>query len=127
MLARIRADFDAGRADETETAAAIRAAWRESGDLIDPHTAVAVAVADQDKPVSTVPNIILSTARAAKFPDAVEAACGVRPALPAYLEGLLTKTEQIKVMRTTSLRSSVLCALSAGRQNRERLDERQRH
>jgi threonine synthase len=46
-----------------------------------------------------VPNIVLSTAHAAKFPDAVEAACGVRPALPAYLEGLMSKTEQIKVMK----------------------------
>ncbi len=31
-LAKIRADFDAGRADETETAAAIPRAWREAGD-----------------------------------------------------------------------------------------------
>ena len=48
MLAAIREEFDAGRADETETAAAIRAAWREAGDLVDPHTAVALAVADRD-------------------------------------------------------------------------------
>ena len=33
-----------------ETAAAIRAAWREAGDLVDPHTAVALAVADRDTP-----------------------------------------------------------------------------
>jgi threonine synthase len=98
VLAMVRADFDAGRADETETSAAIRAAWREAGELVDPHTAVALAVADQDKPVSTVPNIVLSTAHAAKFPDAVEAACGVRPALPAWLDGLMSKPEQIKVM-----------------------------
>ncbi len=99
VLANIRKDFDAGRADETETSAAIRTAWRENGDLIDPHTAVALAVAEQDKPVSTVPNIILSTAHAAKFPDAVEAASGVRPALPVWLDGLMTKPEQIKVMK----------------------------
>ena len=97
-LAKIRADFDAGRADETETAAAIRAAWREAGELVDPHTAVALAVADQDKPVSTVPNIVLSTAHAAKFPDAVEAACGVRPTLPAWLGDLMTRPERITVM-----------------------------
>ncbi len=47
-LAAIREEFDAGRADETETTAAIRAAWREAGDLVDPHTAVALAVADRD-------------------------------------------------------------------------------
>ena len=33
---RSASEFDAGRADETETAAAIRAAWREAGDLVDP-------------------------------------------------------------------------------------------
>jgi len=99
MLAAIRAEFDAGRADETETSAAIRAAWREAGDLVDPHTAVALAVADRDTADSTIPNIVLSTAHAAKFPDAVEAACGVRPQLPAWLDGLMSKPEQIQVMK----------------------------
>jgi len=98
-LAAIRAEFDAGRADETETSAAIRAAWRETGDLVDPHTAVALAVADRDTPDSTIPNIVLSTAHAAKFPDAVQAACGVRPELPAWLEGLMTRPEHITIMK----------------------------
>jgi len=98
MLAAIRAEFDAGRADETETAAAIRAAWREAGELVDPHTAVALAVADRDVSDSKVPNIVLSTAHAAKFPEAVEAACGVRPQLPPWLDGLMTKPEQVRIM-----------------------------
>jgi len=98
MLAAIREEFDAGRADENETSAAIRAAWRETGDLVDPHTAVALAVADRDNADSTVPNIVLSTAHPAKFPDAVEDACGVRPHLPAWLDGLMTKPEQAKIM-----------------------------
>jgi threonine synthase len=98
VLAAIREEFDAGRADETETAAAIRAAWREAGDLVDPHTAVALAVADRDTSDSRIPNIVLSTAHAAKFPDAVEAACGVRPPLPVWLEDLTNRPEHIKVM-----------------------------
>jgi threonine synthase len=101
-LAAVREEFDAGRADETETAAAIRAAWREAGDLVDPHTAVALAVAYRDTSDSRIPNIVLSTAHAAKFPDAVEAACGVRPQLPAWLDGLLTKSEHITVMKNDS-------------------------
>src|SRR5437868_8876065 len=99
VLAAIREAFDAGRADETETAAAIRAAWREAGDLVDPHTAVALAVADRDTSDSKIPNIVLSTAHPAKFPDAVEAACGVRPQLPAWLDGLMTKSEHMKVVK----------------------------
>jgi threonine synthase len=100
VLATIRKDFDAGRADETETSAAIRTAWRETGDLVDPHTAVALAVAERDNPVSSVPNVVLSTAHAAKFPEAVEAACGVRPALPEWLDGLMTRPEQIEIMKS---------------------------
>jgi len=102
MLAAIREEFDAGRADETETSAAIRAAWREAGDLVDPHTAVALAVADRDTSDSRIPNIVLSTAHPAKFPDAVEAACGVRPQLPVWLDGLMTKSEHITVMKNDS-------------------------
>src|SRR6478736_3336298 len=98
-LAAIREEFDAGRTDATETAAAIRAAWREAGDLVDPHTAVALAVADRDVADTRIPNIVLSTAHAAKFPDAVEAACGIRPQLPAWLDGLLTKSEHMTVMK----------------------------
>jgi threonine synthase len=99
MLAAIREEFDAGRADEDETSAAIRAAWREAGDLVDPHTAVALAVADRDDTETKIPNIVLSTAHAAKFPDAVEAACGVRPQLPAWLDGLMSRPEQVKVIK----------------------------
>ncbi|RIK98690.1 MAG: threonine synthase [Proteobacteria bacterium] len=97
-LAAIRADFRAGRADEEEMQAAIRAAWREAGDLVDPHTAVALAVADRDAADRAVPNVVLSTAHAAKFPDAVEAACGRRPALPVWLDGLMTRPERIDVL-----------------------------
>jgi threonine synthase len=99
MLANIRASFDAGRADETETSAAIRAAWREAGELVDPHTAVALSVVERDSSDTAVPNIVLSTAHPAKFPDAVEAACGVRPQLPAWLDGLMTRYEQVKIMK----------------------------
>jgi threonine synthase len=100
VLAAIREEFDAGRADETETAAAIRTAWREAGDLVDPHTAVALAMVDRDMADPKVPNIVLSTAHAAKFPDAVEAACGVHPQLPAWLDGLMARPEQVKIMAT---------------------------
>jgi threonine synthase len=56
-------------------------------------------VADRDASDTSLPNIVLSTAHAAKFPDAVEAACGVRPELPAWLEGLMTRPERTTIMR----------------------------
>ncbi len=110
-LAAIREEFDAGRADETETSAAIRAAWREAGELVDPHTAVALAVADRDTSDSRIPNVVLSTAHAAKFPDAVEAACGVRPQLPAWLEGLMTKPEHVATLGNDQAEIEAICAV----------------
>jgi len=97
-LSAIRARFGAGRADEEETAAAIRTVRREADYLIDPHTAVGIAVAEKDIRNPGVPMIVLSTAHPAKFPDAVEAACGVRPALPDWLADLPTRPEQITTL-----------------------------
>jgi threonine synthase len=63
--------------------------------LIDPHTAVAVAVAEKSGRAHDVPMVVLATAHPAKFPDAVEAACGVRPALPDWLADLPARPERI--------------------------------
>ena len=45
----------------------------------------ALAVAEKETRDPAMPMVVLSTAHPAKFPDAVEAACGVRPALPDWL------------------------------------------
>jgi threonine synthase len=42
--------------------------------------------------------IALATAHPAKFPDAVEAASGVRPSLPSSLNHLLTAQERYTVL-----------------------------
>ncbi len=42
--------------------------------------------------------VALATAHAAKFPDAVEAATGVRPALPPHLADLLERRERFTVL-----------------------------
>ena len=94
-LATIRSMFSAGRADEDETAAAMRTVRRETGEFIDPHTAVGVAVAEKEARDPAVPMVVLGTAHAAKFPDAVEAACGVRPPLPEWLAGLDQRPEHM--------------------------------
>jgi threonine synthase len=91
-LAAIRAVFDAGRAEEAETLATIRAVHEESGYLLDPHSAVGVAVARKRK--VRLPYVVLGTAHPAKFPDAVAKAAGVRPALPARLVDLTSRKER---------------------------------
>jgi threonine synthase len=93
-----RTFFTADRALEDETAAAIRTTRRETGYLIDPHTAVAVAVAEKENRDPTIPMVVLSTAHPAKFPDAVEKACGIRPALPDWLADLGSRRERLTVL-----------------------------
>src|SRR4051795_3924946 len=78
-LSDIRSRFTAERADEDETAATIRSVQREAGYLTDPHTAVALAVAEKETRDRSIPMVVLSTAHPAKFPDAVKAASGTTP------------------------------------------------
>jgi threonine synthase len=98
-LARIRADFDALRTGETGTRNEIGRVWKESGYLLDPHTAVAVHAARKvlaHRP--RTPMIVLGTAHPAKFPEAVEAATGERPRLPARLANLMSRPERLSVV-----------------------------
>jgi threonine synthase len=117
-LANIRALFNAERADEDETAATIRTALRETSRLIDPHTAVALAVAEKETRDPAIPMIVLGTAHPAKFPDAVEAACGVRPVLPDWLSDLTERTERAAPMPVDqgAIEKFILAASRAARE-----------
>jgi threonine synthase len=97
-LKELRSLFAADRADEQESAAEIRAWMREANYCVDPHTAVALAVAEKETRDPSVPMVVLSTAHPAKFPDAVKAACGVVPALPDKLADLAKRNERITVL-----------------------------
>lgn len=94
-LAFMRKTFAAGRADEAETAATISAVHRAQNYTLDPHTAVGVTVARKLKGEGKGPIVTLATAHPAKFPEAVAAATGVRPALPPHLADLGTRRERI--------------------------------
>jgi threonine synthase len=94
-LSEIRGLFAANRADEEETAAVIRTLLKETGYCVDPHTAVGIAVAEKEPHDPAVPMVALATAHPAKFPEAVEAACGFRPPLPDWLADLGGRPERI--------------------------------
>jgi threonine synthase len=97
-LSEMRELFTADRADEEESAATMRATMREANYMIDPHTAIGLAVAEKEARDPSVPMVALATAHPAKFPDAVEAACGVRPALPDWLSDLPSRPERVTVL-----------------------------
>jgi threonine synthase len=97
-LKELRSLFTADRADEQECAAEIRAWMREANYCVDPHTAVALAVAEKETRDPSLPMVVLSTAHPAKFPDAVKAACGLVPTLPDRLADLAKRKERVTVL-----------------------------
>jgi threonine synthase len=59
---------------------------------------VAVAVAEKEGGDPGLPNVVLSTAHPAKFPDAVERAAATRPPLPDWLADLPRRAERVTVL-----------------------------
>ncbi len=92
-LATMRETFSGTAVGEGDTSRTIVATLNETGQMIDPHTAVAVAAFNRARGV-TEPVIILSTAHAAKFPEAVHAATGETPATPRKALHLAGKAER---------------------------------
>ena len=87
--------FEAYRLDDEGTIRAMAQIHDEAGVLVDPHSAIGVAAARACRRDSETPVVALATAHPAKFPDAVEKATGIRPALPARLSDLLEREERV--------------------------------
>ncbi len=86
--------FASGSVSEEETSARIATTLEESAELVCPHTAVGLEVARDHHDIS-IPTIALGTAHPAKFPDAVEAATGIRPPLPNRMADLYDRSERV--------------------------------
>jgi threonine synthase len=93
-LSTLRSLFSAHAISEAETAMTIRSLVEETGFLADPHTAVAVAAARAESGFDASPMVVLSTAHAAKFPEAVERASGRVPEEPERLRLKLGQHER---------------------------------
>jgi len=85
--------FASGRVSEDETLATIKSEQVATGEILCPHSAVGVKVAQQH--LSDVPMITLATAHPAKFPDAVEKATGIHPDLPPRMSDLFEREERV--------------------------------
>ncbi|ESW61490.1 MAG: threonine synthase [Rhodobacter sp. CACIA14H1] len=89
----LRATFASGRCSEEETVATIRTTFAATGEILCPHSAVGVKVAEEH--LGPEPMVTLATAHPAKFPDAVEGAMGTRPALPPRMADLFDRPERV--------------------------------
>ena len=93
-LQSLRETYASGRVSEEETSATIAEEVTRSGELLCPHSAVGVRVGRAHL-APPVPMVTLATAHPAKFPDAVEAATGIRPGLPPRMADLFDRPERV--------------------------------
>lgn len=85
--------YASGRVSEAETSAMITRAQARMGELLCPHSAVGVHVAEAH--LGATPMVTLATAHPAKFPAAVEAASGRHPRLPDRMADLFERDERM--------------------------------
>ena len=91
----VRADFCSASVNQAQTLETIDSFYRETGYLLDPHTAVGVSAARELLPADTA-RVCLATAHPAKFGEAVKQATGASAPVPpaiAELEGLATRCD----------------------------------
>ncbi len=93
-LESLRETFSSGRASEAETTATIARLSDTTGELLCPHSAVGVKVAEEARQTGT-PMITLATAHPAKFPAAVKQATGIHPPLPERMADLYDRDERV--------------------------------
>ena len=89
--------YSSGRVSEDETSAQIAQSLASSAELLCPHSAVGVKVAEEQHKAGT-PMITLATAHPAKFPAAVKAATGIHPPLPPRMSDLYERNERVTRM-----------------------------
>lgn len=97
----IEGTFRAAAFDDDAALEEIGRLRAESGMLVEPHTATGTAAArllGGRTGASQGPTVTLATAHPAKFPDAVERATGVRPALPEHLHDLYAREERTQTV-----------------------------
>ncbi|WP_282607550.1 threonine synthase [Pelagibius sp. Alg239-R121] len=112
-LQRAQRLFDGYRLDDEMTLAEVARLHRTTGEVIDPHSAIGIAAARAKRRDDVPVMVAMATAHPAKFPDAVERACGIRPELPDGLSDLYERDE-----RLTSLPNDLAQLMSFVESNR---------
>jgi len=95
----VRKLFDSLAVDDEQTCQTIAEVYAQSGELLDPHTAIGVHAARECRRSLSVPMVTLGTAHPVKFPDAVEKAVpGSTPQLPPHMADLFERQERCTVL-----------------------------
>ncbi len=117
VLARMRKVFTGVAVSEDQTRETMARVLAETGETIDPHTAVGVAGARALGAARGAPTVILATAHPAKFPQAVLAATGAEPHAPAAVRERMALPETFERLPpdVDAVKAYVRTFASAGR------------
>jgi len=94
----IKQQFSAYRLDDEQTRAEIARVYKETGEIVDPHSVIGIAAARACSVDPAIPVVCMGTADPAKFAEAVEPAIGVKVPYPARLEKVLNAKEHFDVL-----------------------------
>ncbi len=100
----------AGRCDTAATLATIRSYWERYRYLLDPHTATAVYLAEQQR-AAAAPTICLATAHPAKFGEAIRRAVGEDLAHHSLLDALRGRSTRSR--RLPASRAAIAAYIAA--------------
>ena len=98
LFAAVKQNFSAHRLDDDQTRAEILRLYKETGEIIDPHSAIGIAAARAQAKDPAVPVVCMGTADPAKFADAVEPVIGAKVPYPARLQKVLNEEEHFEVL-----------------------------
>jgi len=90
----IRQTFSAVSVNDEETLASIRETYNKCKEIIDPHSAVAIAAARRHIEAAAFPVVATMTAHPAKFIATVKKAIDIQPQIPESLKRLETLDEK---------------------------------
>ncbi len=90
---QLKLDFSSSSIDDKQTLTTINSFHQSSGYILDPHTAIGVAVGQKLRDTK-YPLVCLATAHPAKFGDVVKEATGLDTELPADLLKLVSSEKK---------------------------------
>ena len=107
--------FKGYRFDDAATLALMKSLFLTTGELVDPHSAVGIGAGMAATTAADVRMVALATAHPAKFPDAVEKATGIHPALPPHLADLFERPERLENVANDAEKLKAAVRAFAGR------------
>ena len=88
--------FSACRVNDAETCETIARHYAETGNIVDPHSAVALTAVDRLESNSASPMVVIATAHPAKFPDTIERTLNTKAPVPKQLREIAQLQERYR-------------------------------